>query len=97
MPDLVVDVGRQMDGATFRLSPQTRAHLATRKLGNPLASSLYVTFPAKGALENQDGRLWAPIVMLLTGLSEDQIEDLGGFRFVDPADTEVLFESGGDR
>ena len=34
MPEIIIDVGRQMDGATFRLSPKTSARLAARKLGS---------------------------------------------------------------
>jgi hypothetical protein len=92
MAEIIVDVGRQMDGATFRLSPQTRARLTAQKMGSPLATSLFVTFPIREAFERHHGPMWNQIVMLLTGLSEDQIEALGGFRFVDPAGSEVLFE-----
>jgi hypothetical protein len=93
MSEIIVDVGRQMDGATFRLSPRTQAQLAARKLGNPLASSLFVTFATKEAFERIHGPMLTQIVKMLTGLTEEQIADLGGFRFVDPADREVLFES----
>ena len=93
MPEIIIDVGRQMDGATFRLSPQASARLAARKLGNPLASSLFVTFTTQEAFERKHGSMWTQIAMLLTGLTADQIEEEGGFRFVNPADRETLFES----
>jgi hypothetical protein len=94
MPEIIIDVGRQMDGATFHLSPRTSARLAEQKLGPPFASSLFVAFPTKGAFERDHSSMWTQIAMLLTGLTADQIEQLGGFRFVDPvADREVLFES----
>jgi hypothetical protein len=93
MPEIIIDVGRQMDGATFRLSPQTSARLTAQKLGHPLASSIFVTFTTKEAFERDSGSMWTQIAMLLTGLAADQIKELGGFRFVDPTDREVLFES----
>jgi hypothetical protein len=91
--EIIIDVGRQMNGATFRLSPQTRVRLTEQRLGSPLATSLFVTFTTRDAFESYHGPMWQQVVMLLTGLTEDQIEKLGGFRFVDPADSEVLFES----
>jgi len=93
MAEIIVDVGRQTDGATFRLSPQTRARLTAQKLGSPLASSLFVTFTTREAFEDAHGPMWTQIVMLLTGLTEEQINALGGFRLVDPAGSEVLLES----
>jgi hypothetical protein len=93
MPEIIIDVGKQMDGATFRLSPQTNARLTAQKLGNPLASSIFVTFTTQEAFERNQGSMWTQIAMMLTGLTAEQIEELGGFRFVDPADREVLFES----
>jgi len=93
MPEIIVDVGRQMDGATFRLSPKTRVMLAGRNLGKPLATSVFVTFDTKEAFERKHGSMWNHIVEMLTGLTKDKIEELGGFRFEDPADREVLFES----
>jgi hypothetical protein len=93
MPEIIVDVGRQMDGATFRLSPKTRLMLAGQNLGKPFATSVFVTTDTKEAFERKHGSMLTHIVMMLTGLTEDQIAELGGFRFVDPADLEVLFES----
>jgi hypothetical protein len=38
--------------------------------------------------------MWAQIVMLLTRLNEEQIEELGGFKFTSPADDHhVVYES----
>jgi len=38
--------------------------------------------------------MWTQIVMLLTGLNEDQIREMGGFKFITPAhDHQVVYES----
>lgn len=93
MSRIIVDVGKQMTGATFQLSPQTRVMLASRKLGLPPISSVFVAFDTKKAFDEKLGPIWVHVVMILTGLTEDQLEELGGYSFVSPADQEVLFES----
>lgn len=93
MSQIVVGVGKQMNGATFQLSPQTRAILASAPSAQLPASSVFVAFDTRRAFEEKNGPMWAHIVMLLTGLTEDQIADLGGYTFVSPTDEEILFES----
>ena len=96
MSQIVVEVGKQMDGATFQLSPQTRATLAS-KTGRQLpASSIFVSYETRKSAEAMQGPLWGHIVALLTGLSEDQIHKMGGFSIVSPTDDEILFESSTD-
>lgn len=93
MSQIVVEVGKEMNGATFRLSPKARAMLASRFPERSPASSVFVSFDARENFEHMHGPMWTQIVMLLTGLSEAQIQDLGGFTFVIPSDSEVLFDS----
>jgi hypothetical protein len=57
------------------------------------ASSVFVSFDTQWSFERFHGPMWTQIAMLLTGLSEEQIQDLGGFSFVSPKDSEVVFES----
>ena len=82
-----------MNGATFRLNPLTEAALAARFPDRSQASSVFMSFDKPWDFERLQGPMWGHIVMLLTGLGEEQIRDLGGFRFVIPTDNEVLFES----
>lgn len=93
MSSIVVEVGKQMNGATFRLSPKTEAMLASRIPNWSPASSIFVSFDTQWNFERLHDPMWAQIVMLLTGLSEQQIQDLGGFSFVSPTDKAVVFES----
>jgi hypothetical protein len=96
MAQIVVEVGKQMDGATFQLSPQTRATLASKTGRSFPASSIFVSYETPKKADGVQGPLWGHIVALLTGLSEDQIHKMGGFSVVSPTDDEILFESGTD-
>jgi hypothetical protein len=92
MSPIVVEVGKQMNGATFRLSPKTEVMLASRIPDWSPASSIFVSFDTQWDFDRLHGQ-WAQIAMLLTGLSEEQIQSFGGFIFMSPTDKEVVFES----
>jgi len=93
----LVDVGKQMTGATFLLDHRTEAMLKSKIPGWTAPSDrVFLGFEKPWDWNQIQGPMWAQIVMLLTGLSEKQIQDLGGFVFVMPSgrqDEEVVFES----
>jgi hypothetical protein len=94
MDKVVIQVGRQLDGYTFRLDPRSRAEIA-ESLPKPLpATSVFVSFETREGLERVYGPMWQQVAILLTGLSEAQLGNLGGSVFIDAANGQALFESG---
>src|SRR5208282_5864162 len=93
MPKIIVDVGEQMNGTTFSLSPKTRAFLSPHFRNVVPPSSVFVSHETASNFENYHGPLWEHIAMILTGLSEKQLKELGGFEFVTPVGGKVWFES----
>src|SRR5262245_32191647 len=93
MSAIVVEIGKQMNGATFQLSPQTRVALAEQTGKQLPASSVFVSYDTRSSSETKNGPFWSHIVALLTGMSEAQIRKLGGFSVESPTDNDVLFES----
>ena len=92
MAQIIVEVGKQMDGATFQLSPRTRLQLRDLVPEGLLTSSVFLSFDTRKAFSDPHAPWWEQVVQLLTGLSPEQLHRLGGFRFVDPAESEVLYE-----
>ncbi len=95
---IVVDVGRQADGAVFLLNPRTKMMLTSQVPGwTPPCDRVFLGFDKHWIKPWDWGRIqdpmWAQIVTFLTGLSEKQIQGLGGFTFILPRDNEVVFES----
>jgi hypothetical protein len=89
-----VAVGKQSNGAVFGLTPRTELALKSRIPGwSPAPNSVFISFDRPWDFERMQGPMWSQIVMLLTRLNEQQIQELGGFTFVDPVDREVFFES----
>jgi hypothetical protein len=92
MTQIIVEVGKQMDGATFQLSPRTRRQLRELIPEGLLTSSVFLSFDTRKAFSDPQAPWWEQVVLLLTSLSSEQLQRLGGFRFVDPAASEVLYE-----
>jgi hypothetical protein len=89
-----IAVGKQSNGATFELTPKTEAMLKARIPNwSPAPNSVFVSFDRPWDFGRMQDPMWAQIVMLLTRLNEQQIQELGGFTFIDPVDHEVFFES----
>jgi hypothetical protein len=91
---IVVDVGKQMTGATFLLDHETEAMLSSQIPGwAPTSDRIFIGFDKPWGFERIQSPMWTQIVMLLTGLSEKQIRDLGGLTFIVRPSEEVVFES----
>jgi len=93
MSKIVIDVGREMDGATFRLSPKTRVLLSSRFKDMRPPTSVFVSNETALEFERYYGPLREEIVTILTGLRESDLQKVGEVEFVDPADGKVLLES----
>jgi len=95
MSPITIDVGKQMNGAAFRLSPESSRMLASQISGwSPASDSIFIWSDKQWDFERMRGPMWTQVVMLLTGLNEDQIRELGGFKFISPADDhQVVYES----
>ncbi len=97
---IVVDVGRQMDGATFLLNPRTVMMLTSQiPSWTPPCDRVFLGFDKYWEKpwdwDRIQDHMWAQITTFLTGLTEKQIQDLGGFAFIVPSHRQemVVFES----
>ncbi len=90
MSKITVEVGEQMDGATFRLSRKTRAFLSSRFKNLRPPFSVFVSRETASDFEHYYGPLSEHVVMILTGLSEGELKKMGGFEFVTPVGGKVL-------
>jgi hypothetical protein len=89
-----VAVADQGNGAVFQLTPRTRQMLEARLPGWARGPrGVFLEAERRWDFSLMRDPMWAQVVMLLTGLTEQQIQELGGFTFVDPVDHGVVFES----
>lgn len=80
---VIIYLTRQSLGCTYTLHPHSRSAILQRYSQAPLASSVTIEYGKKPNPESTNGQLWNNIAMTLTGLSLEQLSDLGGYRIFD--------------
>lgn len=73
--DIVVAVGFQSEGATYRLHPKSASRIQNEFPGVHVAPSVYVGYTTKNEFEALHGPLWPQIVVLLAGVSTDKLRE----------------------
>ena len=95
-PKIIINVGIQFDGYVFGLQPRSRAWLQTQfPLAHTVASMAigFNSFNKKPDFQQIHGSIWNQISILLTGLSLEEINKLGGFTVFSPQRGEEVFHS----
>jgi hypothetical protein len=81
---LVIYVGRQATGCAYELGPLSRKRIKEIFPQTPSAPKVFVGYETKQDFERIHGPLWEHVAIILTGLTPDQIDRLGGIRLYDP-------------
>ncbi len=85
-PQIAIELGRQGNGATYRLTSTSIARLREQFPGvQPTSHNLFIGYDTRELFEQQHGPMWRQIALLLTGLNVEQLEQLGGVCFVEPS------------
>ena len=86
-----IDVGRQADGLAFMLHPLSRRQIEERFQGVPSPVTVFIVFDNLADIQQIHGSIWNQVALMLTGLNESQIAEAGGYEFVEPGKSNVLF------
>ena len=89
MEPLIILIGRQSDGCTYQLHPRSRKRIQEAFPETRIAPSVFVGYEGRAEFENLHAPMWGQIAQLLTGLSRDRLEVLGGVTIYDPATEET--------
>ena len=93
LPAYMIDVGIQRDGYTFRLDPLSRVQIQQTYPDLPRVASVFISFDQHKDLEQLPLPIWQQLVQLLTGLSFERINELGGFSVFNPHTETVVYNS----
>lgn len=74
---LVIVAGEQADGVTFQIHPVSRARIQKLFPNARTSRSLFVGSDTHTDYTDIHGPMWTQIVLLLTGLSHNQLSELG--------------------
>jgi hypothetical protein len=84
MSPIIINIGRQSDGCTYQLHPRSRAEIKARFPSVHPVPTIFVGYDTQGDFETLHGPMWKQIAMMLTGLTWEQIEEVGGATIYDP-------------
>lgn len=93
MEKLTVLVGIQNDGYVFRLKPSSKKELLLKRDLQDTVSSVFISYDTKRDFEQIHGRIWDHVITLLTGMSLNKLNRMGGFAIVDPSTNQTLYDS----
>ena len=95
--NIIVAVGFQSEGATYRLHPTSAARIRQAFPGARVAPSVYVGYTTRDEFEALHGPMWPQIVILLAGVDSDKLrEKFQRLLLWDPATGRQWENVGGD-
>jgi hypothetical protein len=90
---VTIYVNPQSEGCTFQLRLNGRNRIRKKfPLVEPWKKPIFIGYQAWDDFERNDWSVLLQVTRLLTGLSEDQVDQLGGVRFYDPSAERTLWE-----
>jgi hypothetical protein len=86
-------VSRRSDGCTYSLSPTSQKLILKSFPRANLVPNVFISTTTQADFEKTQGPIWGQVAIILTGLPEQQIKQLGGYRVVDPVARRVFREA----
>jgi hypothetical protein len=82
---IIIHVGSQRDGYIFGLRPRSRVWLEEHYPNQERVSSVYIGLDKMQDLQQIPESILGQVLHLLTGLSLDELNHIGGFSIYDPS------------
>ena len=89
--------GYQTDGIIYQLRPRSLKRIKESFPESNPVRSIFIRYETKEDLERIHDSIDKQVLILLTGLGDSQINDLGGYKVVDPSTDRVVVEQRGGR
>jgi hypothetical protein len=90
---VIIHMTRQSLGCTFSLHPHSRSAIRRRFPQAHQASSLSIEYGTRTDFEQTCGPIWDHVAITLSGLSLEQLAELGGYRVFDLEAESVVHDS----
>lgn len=83
----------QRDGCTYELHPNSQALVRKKFPEARTVGSVFIGHDTQASFARaRQEAIWDHVAMILTGLTEDNLNQLGGYRVYDPVTGDVLLE-----
>ena len=84
MAQLLVNVGKQMQGYTFRLQPLSRRWIVDQFPDAPRVASVFISVDTKKDFSTVHPNIMTQVFTLLTGLDQEELKTLDGLSVFEP-------------
>jgi hypothetical protein len=81
------------DGTAYRLASTSQERIMRRFPNAHLVGEVFFSTRTQQDYERERGPVWDRVIVALSGLSEAQVNELGGYRVYQPGEARTLFES----
>jgi len=85
-------VGYEADGVVYQIRPRDKRRILALALPTKPVRRVFIGYDTKEQFEQTYGPIVEQAVILLTGLTSKQINDLGGLRIKSPSSDKPIFE-----
>ena len=92
-PKIVINIGSQRDGYTLRPKPTTRVWFEKNYPDKERVASVFIGFDKTQDLQQIADSVWNRVWPLLTGLSVNELNQIGGLVVVDPVTKQEVYRS----
>jgi hypothetical protein len=89
---LKIAIGFESDGCVYELDSSSEDRVAEAYPNVPRLPAVLFGFSNRAEFQTLHGPLWPVVGELLTGLTRDQIAELGGLRIYDPVKRTLVWE-----
>ena len=90
---ITVHVGHQRDGYIFGLRPRSRVWLEEQYPAKERVSSVFIGLDEVHNIRQIPGTILAQVLSLLTGLSVEELNKLGGVSIYDPSTQQEIMNT----
>lgn len=90
---VIVLMRRNSLGAEFSLHPHSRALVRRRFPTARMVNSVSIETETLDDFQQQHGPIWEHVAQVLSGLDAASLTEVGGFRIVDSASDQIVFEA----
>lgn len=91
MAQLLVNVGKQLEGYTFRLQPRSRRWLVEQFPDDPRVASVFISVDTKQDFTHIHPNILEQVFTLLTGLEEEKLNTLDELTVFEPRTGRQIF------
>ncbi|MCE7989334.1 MAG: hypothetical protein DYG89_49910 [Caldilinea sp. CFX5] len=91
--NVVIHFGSQREGHTFRLHPLTNLWIQEKFPDRERVASVFIGFDRRQDIGLTPPSVWLHVATLLTGLSLEELNQLGGFSVVNPVTKQEVYNS----